>query len=508
MRNALVLCLFVVVCDMIVGDGLSAEKSSISSRPNIIFILADDLGWSDTSLYGMTKFHETPNLKRLADRGMTFSRAYSASPLCSPTRASVLTGLYPARHGITSPNCHAPQVKLTAALGKKGPRNQKAIQPETATRLNTTYTTLAESLKAVGYATGHFGKWHLGAEPYSALQQGFDVDVPHWPGPGPAGSYVAPWKFKDFDHDPNVPDQHIEDRMAQEAIDFIRSNREKPFFLNYWMFSVHAPFDAKKSLIEKHRLRVDSKDEQRCPIYAAMIESMDDAIGTLLDELDRLAISDNTIIFFASDNGGNMYNEVEGETPTSNRPLRGGKATLYEGGIRTPAVIVWPEHIAPSSKSEAIIQSVDYYPTILAMLGVQAAPGQVFDGISLVPALDGNELVREAIFTYFPHNPGVPDWLPPAVAVHSGDWKLIRIFHGGESGKHRYKLFNLRNDLGETNDLAVSHDAKVRELDELIEKHLAKCNAVLPMPNPDFDVSQYDPTLEGKQAKAKKAKTK
>ena len=164
-------------------------------------------------------------------------------------------------------------------------------------------------MKDAGYATGHFGKWHLGPEPYSPLQQGFDVDVPHWPGPGPAGSYVAPWKFKDFDADPGEPQQHIEDRMAKEAVAFMEKHKDRPFFLNYWMFSVHAPFDAKKALIEKYRGRVNPADPQRCPTYAAMVESMDDAVGTLLDTLDRLGIADRTMIVFFSDNGGNMYND-------------------------------------------------------------------------------------------------------------------------------------------------------------------------------------------------------
>ena len=272
----------------------SAETSN--KKPNVIFILADDLGWSDTTLYGTTKFYQTPNVERLAKRGVTFTQAYSASPLCSPTRSAILTGLSPARTGITAPNAHEAEVILKSTLGSKGPPDQKSIQPSVVTRLQTTYYTLSKSLKDAGYATGHFGKWHLGAEPYSPLQHGFDVDLPHTSGPGPAGSYIAPWKFKDFDADPGVPNQHVEDRMAKEAVAFIEKHKDQPFFLNYWMFSVHAPFDAKKELIEKHRARVNPKDPQRCPTYAAMVESMDDAIGTLLDTLDRLKIADNTII--------------------------------------------------------------------------------------------------------------------------------------------------------------------------------------------------------------------
>ena len=473
-----------------------AHAAEQQAKPNIVFILADDLGWADTTLYGHTKFYQTPNVQRLARRGMTFTQAYSASPLCSPTRASILTGLSPARIGITTPACHLPQVVLEATPGKRAPAGSKAIGPNTVTRLKPQYYTLAEALKDAGYATGHFGKWHLGHEPYSPLEHGFDVDVPHWPGPGPAGSYVAPWKFPDFD--PDTPNEHVEDRMAKEAVAFIQQHQDEPFFLNYWMFSVHAPFDAKQSLIEKYRRQVDSSDPQRSPTYAAMVESMDDAVGTLLDTLDKLGIADRTIVIFFSDNGGNMYNEVDDTTPTSNRPLRGGKATMFEGGIRMPCVVIWPHVVAGGTRSDAVVQSSDFYPTLLEMLGLRPREGQQFDGISIVPALKDQPFVREPIFTYFPHAPKVPDWLPPSIAVHQGDWKLIRIFHGGESGLHRWKLFNLREDIGEANDLAASQPQLVKQLDALIDRFLSDTQAVVPVPNPDFDPAAYRPEDEGK----------
>ena len=473
-------------------------KAVTGRRPNVVFILADDLGWSDTTLFGTTTFYKTPHLERLARRGMTFTRAYSSSPLCSPTRASVLTGLSPARHGITSPNCHLPKVVLKATEVDRGSPNRFSTVPNSVSRLDTGYYTLAEMFQDNGYATGHFGKWHLGPEPYSPLQHGFDVDVPHHAGPGPAGSYVAPWKFKDFDHDPDIPDEHIEDRMAKEAVAFMETHRDRPFFLNYWMFSVHGPFDAKSSLIEQYRKQVDPTNPQRSPTYAAMVESMDDAVGTLLDTLDRLKIADNTIIVFASDNGGNMYNEVDGTSATSNTPLRGGKATMYEGGVRGPAIVAHPGSIEAGSRSDEIIQSSDFYPTLLEMLSIDAQPDQMFDGISIVPAFGGKRLDREAIFTYFPHAPGVPDWLPPAVSVHQDQWKLIRIFHGGDEENHRYKLFNLQEDIGEQNDLAAELPEKVQQLDALIERHLVDTRAVRPLPNPMFDPSKYDASQEGR----------
>ncbi|MCR9199496.1 MAG: sulfatase [Planctomycetaceae bacterium] len=464
--------------------------------PSVVLILADDLGYSDTTLYGTTSLYRTPNIERLAKRGMTFNRAYSSSPLCSPTRASVLTGLSPARHGITAPNCHTPKVALRPLVKSTGPPQRFSTVPDSATRLDTQHYTLAEMLRDHGYATGHFGKWHLGPEPYSPLEHGFDIDIPHHPGPGPAGSYVAPWKFADFDHDPDIPDQHLEDRMAKEAVAFMEEHQREPFFLNYWMFSVHAPFDAKADLIRAYKERIDPDSAQRSPTYAAMIESMDDAVGTLLDTLDRLQLADNTIIIFASDNGGNMYNFVDGGTATSNAPLRGGKATMYEGGVRGPAIVVQPGKIAAGSRSDQIIQSSDYYPTLLEMLQLPAAPGQTFDGISIVPALQGGILRRDFIFTYFPHAPSVPQWLPPSVSVHSGNWKLIRIFHGGPNGAHRYQLFNLKQDLGEKRNVADQFPDVVRKLDASIEQHLAHTKAARPLLNPSYDGS-YNLTKEG-----------
>lgn len=495
------------------GADTREKQGHKATPPNVVIILADDLGWSDTSIHGTTTFYQTPHVERLARRGMTFTRAYAASPLCSPTRSALLTGLSPARTGITVPNCHMPNVVLQATTGKNGRPEQKAIMPNPPTRLRQEYRTLAETLRDTGYATGHFGKWHLGPEPYSPLQQGFEVDLPHTPGPGPAGSYVAPWKFGSFKE--KAPGEHIEDRMAAEAVAWMEQEKAKgrPFYLNYWMFSVHAPFDAKKAEVAKQRARVNPQDAQRSPTYAAMIRSMDDAVGTLLDALDRLELAENTVIIFTSDNGGNMYDEVEGVTPTSNRPLRGGKATLFEGGTRVPCVVVWPGLTPAGSQSDALVQSEDFYPTLLEGLRIsEAAPPAAkwrphFDGASILPALKGGALeAGKSVFQYFPHSTTVPEWLPPAVSVHRGDWKLIRIFHGGEKGVHRHLLFNLRDDLGEKNNLAAQKPELVRELDGLISAFLADTQAVVPVPNPAFDPAKHRPELEGRPAPKAKAK--
>lgn len=483
---------FIVVAFLflVTSSTFAQEKPS-----NVVLIVADDLGWSDVTLYGTTKLYQTPNIERLAKRGMTFTRAHSASPLCSPTRASLLTGLSPARHGITAPNCHLPKVVLKATTGERVAGNKPSILPNPVTRLDTRHTTLAETLKSAGYATGHFGKWHLGTAPYSPLEHGFDVDIPHWPGPGPAGSFVAPWKFPDFD--PNTPNEHIEDRMALEAVAFMETHRDEPFFLNYWMFSVHAPFDAKPDLIEKYRQVVDPASPQRSPIYAAMIESMDDAVGTLLDTLDRLQLTENTIVIFTSDNGGNMYNVVEDTTATSNAPLRGGKATMYEGGTRVPQIVCWPGQVQANSRTDVLTNSCDIYPTLLDMLAIAPAVDQKFDGVSLVDALAGKTIERDAIFTYFPHDPPVPQWMPPSVSVHRGDWKLLRLFACGENGGDRFKLFNIRNDIGETEDLIADYPDVAKELDALIEEFLVDANAVRPVPNPNFDPAKYSIESEG-----------
>lgn len=474
---------------------------------NVVMILADDLGWSDTTLYGTTSLYKTPNLERLAKQGVTFSRAYSASPLCSPTRATILTGQTAARTGLTAPTCHMPRVLLRAQTMKSAPAGDKAVQLDSVSRLDTAYPTLGKLVKGAGYATGHFGKWHLGDPPHSPLEHGFDVDIPHHPGPGPAGSFIAPWLFKHIKE--NKPGEHIEDRMAEEAVTWMRSVAPKgPFYMNYWQFSVHAPFDAKQETIDAYRPAIDLAAPQRSPTYAAMVHSLDDAVGALLDEIDRLKIADRTIIIFFSDNGGNMYNGIPERAadgteyvalPTSNAPLRGGKATMFEGGIRVPCVVVWPGVTAAGGRTDAMIQSPDLYPTILAMLGVPLPEGHPVDGRDIAPALRSEPWDRGAIFTYFPHAPGVPDWIPPSVAVHVGDWKLIRMFHQGDNGAHGYLLYNLKDDIGETNNLAAANPAKVAELDALIEAHLKDANTVVPVPNPAFDPSKYRPEDIGVQ---------
>ena len=479
----------------------AAEKKN--DKPNIVFILADDLGWSDTSLYGTTKFLETPNIDLLAKRGMTFTNAYAANPLCSPTRASIMTGLYPARIGITAPCCHEPAVRLEANLVDKAAPFQPALQVVSASRLKTEYYTLAEALHDAGYTTGHFGKWHLGQEPYSPLEQGFDVDVPHYSGPGPAGTNIAPWRFPAELHFTGKPGEHIEDRMANEAIRFIRANKDKSFFLNYWAFSVHAPFDAKADLIKKYAAKADPNDPQRCPVYGAMVQTFDENVGQLIRVLDELKLTDNTIIVFFSDNGGNMYDRVNGIPPTSNAPLRGGKATIYEGGTHVPCVVVWPGKVEPGSRSNAFLSSVDWYPTLLDMTGVTPKKTVKFDGVSQKPALLGLDTPRDTVFCCFPHYTPATGSLP-SVWVRRGDWKLIRFFCDGPEQADRFELYNLESDIRETKNLAAEHPDMVKELDTLIREHLKDIDAVIPAKNPAYDSTAKAAEPGKKPQKAKK----
>ncbi|HEU5115316.1 MAG TPA: sulfatase, partial [Isosphaeraceae bacterium] len=445
----------------------AALNATESDRPNILFIMADDLGWRDLGCYGST-FHQTPNLDRLAARGVKFTQAYAANPLCSPTRSSVLTGLWPARTGITAPVCHVPQVILAKQLIKGSP-NTPVLGAQSVTRLKQEYVTVAEVLRDAGYRTGHFGKWHLGAEPYSPLQQGFDVDWPHWPGPGPAGSYVAPWKFPDNLGIKSHPGEHIEDTLSEHVVQFIRENRDKPFFANYWQFSVHAPYDAKDDLVARYRPLADPKNPQRNPVYGAMVESLDDGVGRVLAALDECGIADRTIVVFFSDNGGISWggpgqaHELKSARfqsdmtcpPTSNLPLRNGKASLYEGGVREPCIIVWPGVTKPGTTNDTIIQSIDWMPTLLDMANVPMPETAHPDGLSLAPLLRGEkeELDREAIFCHFPHDTPASGQ-HPGVSVRRGDWKLIRLFAQNDDGSDQFELYNLRDDLGETKNLA------------------------------------------------------
>jgi arylsulfatase A-like enzyme len=469
-----------------------------AEHPNVVLILADDLGWSDLGCYGST-FHKTPQIDRLVARGLRFTNAYSSSPLCSPTRASIMTGLAPARIGITQPHCHLSHVNFQKRLAE--PKSRKpVIDAATVTRLDTSYFTLAEAFKAAGYQTGHFGKWHLGAEPYSPLEQGFDIDLPHTPGPGPGGpnGYFAPWSYW---KNQGRKGDHIDDRMAKEAVSFIRTNQHQPFFLNFWTFGVHAPWMAKQEYIQEADRRADAGALQRNPVYAAMIRSVDDAVGQILETLDELDLTQRTIIIFASDNGG--WHNAPGrgtnrpryaQTPvTSNSPLRSGKASLYEGGTRTPLGVVWPGQIAPGSNTDALWQHVDFFPTLAEACnlpqpttGLAPSSREAFDGVSQLATWRGGPPTRTWVACHFPHS-GTPeiDGFLAGAWIRVGDWKLIRFFARNRDGSDRLELYNLRVDVGEENNLAIQEQQRTIELQARLAEYLADAEAVIPIRNHD-----------------------
>lgn len=466
---------------------------------NVLFILADDLGYSDTTLYGTTWFYETPNIQELAARGMTFSNAYSASPMCSAARASILTGQDPARLGFTGAGGHLPNEATRAhhrtpeeRAARPRSRAKKAAAPVSATRMPRDVETLAKALRRHGYATGHFGKWHLGASPHSALDYGFDVDIPNWS--GPSTSYFAPWSLPESATlKPSTPGEHIEDRMTREAIAFMEQHQDEPFLLNYWSYSVHAPFEAKPELTRKYAERAHPANAQRSPVYAAMVENFDQTVGKLLAAVDRLGMRERTIIIFSSDNGGSTYDRIDGHAVTSNAPLRGGKAQIYEGGFRVPSVVVWPSRVEPASRSEALINSTDWFPTLIEMLGLNQAPGHVFDGVSQVPALLARDAPRSTFFGFLPHYFPLPRTIP-ATSIREGDWKLIRFHHDGPDQQDRFELYDLASDKGEQNDLAGKYPDRVRAMDARISEYLLRAGALVPEKNPLYESPTKNPS--------------
>jgi arylsulfatase A-like enzyme len=487
-------------------------------RPNVILFLVDDMGWMDCGAYG-SKFYPTPNMDRFAARALRFTDAY-AQPLCSPTRASLLTGKYSARHGITSATGHQPpQPAGFKFLPDTAPANRPLLSPESKNYLEPSEFTLAEALRAAGYRTAHIGKWHLGlTRPHWPEQQGFDVAFHCHPDPGPPGNYFSPYGVKP-DGDPRgqtkvgtitdgPPGEYIVDRLADEAVKFIEASRDRPFFLNLWQYGVHGPWGHKTNYTQQFAGRTDPRGKQGNPIMASMLRSVDESFGRILDTLDRLKLAENTIVIFNSDNGGNVHSNVPDTAktakaeknksaqltdwrkwagdlpPTNNDPLRDGKGTLYEGGTRVPLMWAWAGRIKPGLAHD-VVGHIDLYPTVLELAGIPRPAEQKFDGVSYARVLRGEgRLDRAAFFNYFPHarNGG-------GVWVRAGDWKLIRWF---EPGTPR-ELFNLKNDLGESKNLANAQPAKVKELDALIDGFLKDTGATYPRPNPAYKAASAAP---------------
>ncbi|CAH1001858.1 Arylsulfatase [Neolewinella maritima] len=467
----------------------TTQRDAPPQRPNIVFFLVDDMGWMDSSVYG-SQYYDTPNMERLARMGMTFTRAYAANPLCSPTRASILTGKHPGRFGMTTPAGHLPPNPEEDLRRTTGAPWQKVVQQGIRTFLPLEEFTLAEALQRNGYRTAHMGKWHLGQRGYWPEQQGFDVNVGGMMHPGPP-SYFAPYRIA------NLPEggqhEYITDRLTIEATNFLDTIGEQPFFLNLWHFGVHAPYQAPLDLIAKYEGRTDPRGKQSSPIMGGMMEKVDESLGSVLDKLEEKGLLDNTIFVFFSDNGGNMYDVVNGSFPTNNYPLSYGKGNIYEGGIRVPAIVAWPGRVAAGATSDALIQSIDFYPTLLAATGTPAEPTQLLDGVDLLPHLTrGTALKREAIFSHFPHYVIATNNLP-STAVWYDHYKLVKEYGEGPDRTPALRLYDLERDISETTDLADQQPALVTKLAAMIKQHVAEIGGLVPVINPAYDPAAESP---------------
>jgi arylsulfatase A-like enzyme len=428
------------------------------NKKNVVFILVDDLGWNDLACYGST-FYETPNIDRLAAQGHVFTNAYTPNPVCSPTRAAILTGRYPSRIGITD------------WIPGSDPKNMRLLGPEDLNELPLEEVTIAETLKEEGYKTFYAGKWHLGDKNFLPEDQGFDINKGGHHKGSPPGGYYSPY------NNPKLTDgeegEYLTDRLTNESISFMESNKDNPFLLYLSFYTVHTPIEACKRYLEKfqakQRLLQDSIAilvpegsgqtllNQYNPEYASMIYALDDNVGRLLDKLETLELMDETLVIFTSDNGG-LSTLINNRTPpTSVRPLRAGKGWAYEGGIRVPLIIKEPGVHKPSTINTPVI-SMDLFPTILDVLGIPQKPELHKDGLSLIPVInDRQKELHEVLFWDYPHYHG-SGWIP-GQALRKGDWKLVYFFE-----KDVYELYNIILDAAENNNLAQDNPKKLEEL--------------------------------------------
>jgi arylsulfatase A-like enzyme len=459
-----------------------------ADRPNFLFVIIDDLGWKDTGVYG-SWFYETPNIDRLAAEGVRFSQFYTASPVCSPTRASIMTGKYPAR------------VKITNWIG--GEQDGRLRQAEYRRALPLEETTIGDVFKEAGYTTGYIGKWHLGGVAHLPQSQGFDynVAVNH---AGQPGSYFYPYRSERMPTT-NVPDladgtvgEYLTDRLTDEALRFVETHRRGPFLLVLSHYAVHTPLQSKEDLRDKYRGKAErlppasgppfqpegdrahTKQHQDHAVYAGMVESTDQSVGRLLDKLDELGLAERTVIVFVSDNGGlsTLINRNTG-MPTANVPLRAGKGWLYEGGIRAPMIIKWPEVTLGSRLIDEPTISNDILPTLLEIAGIDDTLAPL-DGTSLVPLLRGSGAIPpRSLFWHFPHYHGSGN--TPTAAIRDGDYKLIEWLEDG-----RVELYDLVGDLSETRDLAAELPDLTATLRSKLRAWRDSLDAEMPTPNPNW----------------------
>lgn len=438
-----------------------------ASRPNVILILADDLGWADLGCYGNT-FNETPHLDRLAREGMRFTQFY-AGPVCSPTRANLQSGQDQARFGITQ---HIPGHKRPFA---------KLTDPAVPLQMPLEVETFAESLAKAGYATGYFGKWHLGGAGFGPAQQGWQVaeEIKGNVQSAAAGS---------------AEPQRTTEVLARKAVEFIKTNQGRPFLLQISHAAVHIPLSTTPGLLAKYQTKKPMPGYPSNPAYAGLLEELDQSVGRIVEAVERAGLADNTLILFLSDNGG-LEHEQGGRVVTSNKPLRGEKGTLYEGGIRVPAIARWPGKVPAASVCTTPAITMDVHPTLLE-LAATSVPKQPRDGVSLAALLRdaGAPLNRDALHWHLPHY----HHSTPASAIRRGDWKLIEFFE--DSSLH---LFNLRADPGETNNLATPEPARAKELQAALAAWRKAVGARMPVPNPNHDPARATELAKGGERKKK-----
>jgi len=451
-------CLAAMGAPYLMGEEEEQPKSSNTKPLNLVVLFIDDLGWRDLGCYG-SSFYETPNIDRLAQRGVRFTNAYSASPACSPSRAALLTGKHPARLGLTG----------VLRVDQYAPKNSRVVPPKTIPTLPAGEVTIAEALKRHGYTCASIGKWHLGAKGSTPLDHGFDINI----GGTVAGmtkSYFAPYGIGTIRGGPKG--EYLTDRLTLEAEGFIDRNRDTPFLLYLSHYAVHTPLQAKPELVKKYADKakglpmgkkaprgVRARQVQNDPVFAAMVQSVDESVGRIVAKLKRTGTLDRTVIVFASDNG--CLTSIRGK-PTSVLPLREGKGFLYEGGIRVPLIIAGPGIVDPGRACTVPTTTEDLFPTFLEMAGHPPMPKQHLDGTSLAPVFRGAAGVeREAIYWHYPHFVrGAPRKLaPPGGAMRQGAWKLMEFFENG-----RLELYNLDTDIGETQDLAGREPARAKAM--------------------------------------------
>jgi arylsulfatase A-like enzyme len=481
----------IAVCALTANYQYSTANNPVKEKQNVIIFLVDDMGWMDSGVYG-SQYYETPNIDRFAEMGMRFTRAYAVNPLCSPTRASIMTGRYPSRFELTSASAHLPpnpDEDLTPK--KKAEPWKKMSEPGVRHFMPLEEITLAEVLKKEGYATCHIGKWHLGEEPYYPEKQGFETNIGGWHLGWPP-SYFPPYENPYIEDGPEG--EYLTDRLTGEALKFIESHRDQPFYMNLWHYAVHTPLHVEKYRVDKYRDKTDPRGRQGNAMMAGMIESMDQSLGELLDGLEAMDLLDKTTIIFTSDNGGLMYSVTNGVPATNNYPLRQGKGNIHEGGIRVPCIVYWPGKIKENTVSNEVISSIDLFPTILDILDINyQSKKKPIDGKSLVPVLLGKKpLERDGIFIDFPHYT-IPCENFPSHAIITNKWKLIRVYGEGPDRQNFYELYDLSKDINEEFNMAAFYPEIVKELDGHIEKHLEEVGCFRPVINEAYNPEAYNP---------------